>query len=242
MEYRMKHRIRYSEIGADHLVSISQIVRYFQDCSTFQSEDIGYGLRITEAKNRAWLLLSWQIIVDRYPAFGEKITIGTWAYDWKKFYGYRNFDMKDEAGNRIAYANSIWIYTDTQTMLPVKLESKELEAYGTEPRIDMDYAPRKIRLPKEYEEKNPFPIIKAHIDTNHHVNNAQYIELAGEFLPNDYHIHQVRAEYKHAAVLHDMIYPRASVQADRHVVQLCNETGVPYVIVEFKEKEQEQQL
>ena len=50
----------------------------------------------------------------------------------------------------------------------------------------------------------------------------------------------MRAEYKHAAILHDRIYPRVSAESDRYVVQLCNENGVPYVIVEFKEKEQEQ--
>lgn len=240
MKYKMNHRICYSEIGADHLVNISQIVRYFQNCSTFQSEDIGRGVHLLETEHRAWLLLSWQIIVDRYPAFGEEISVETWAYDWKKFYGYRNFCIKDRDEHQIAYANSIWIYTNTDTMLPDELDPKDLEAYGSEPRIEMKYAPRKIRVPRNYEEKTPFPIIRAHIDTNHHVNNAQYIELAGEFLPEHYEIYQMRAEYKHAAVLHDRIYPRVSAESDRYVVQLCNENGVPYVIVEFKEKEQEQ--
>jgi len=242
MEYRMNHRVRYSEVCADHFVSIAQIINYFQDCSTFQSEDIGYGISVQEKKEKAWLLVSWQVIVDRFPAFGETLSIGTWAYDWKKIYGYRNFDIKDQDGVRIAYASSTWIYTDTRTMLPARPTTDEIAAYGTEPRIDMDYAPRKIRLPKEYEERNPFPIIKAHIDTNHHVNNAQYIGLAEEFLPSGYRIHQVRAEYKHAAVLHDMIYPRVSSDTDRQVIQLCDQEGTPYVVVEFKEREQEQIL
>jgi acyl-ACP thioesterase len=239
MEYRVNQRVRYSEIGADETVGISQIVKYFQDCSTFQSEDIGHGIHFLEAKKRAWLLLGWQIIVDRSPSFGEEISIGTWAYDWKKIYGYRNFDIKDSDGNRIAYANSIWVYTDTETLAPAVLDDDEVEIYGRSPRIDMNYAPRKIRAPKEFEEQSSFPIIKAHIDTNHHVNNAQYIELAEEYLPEDFQIHQIRAEYKHSAILHDQIYPRVSKADHCCTVQLCDAKGIPYVIVEFKEKEQE---
>ena len=237
MEYRIKQRVRYSEIAADEKVNIAQIVKYFQDCSTFQSEDIGLGFHYLETKHRAWLLLGWQIIVDRYPSFGEEISVGTWAYDWKGIYGYRNFDIQDSNGCRIAYANSIWVYTNTQTLAPVKADQEDMEVYGIEPRIPMAYAPRKIRVPKEYKESDCFHIMKTHIDTNHHVNNAQYIDLAEEYLPEGFVIGQVRAEYKHAAVLHDMIYPRISFSEHSCTVCLCNEEGIPYVIVEFKEKE-----
>lgn len=237
MEYRIKQRVRYSEVAANEKVNLSQIVNYFQDCSTFQSEDIGLGLHYLDQKQRAWLLLGWQIIVDRYPAFGEEISVGTWAYDWKGIYGYRNFDIQDSHGQRIAYANSIWVYTDTKTHSPAKIDEEEVLHYGSEPRIPMDYAPRKIRMPKEFQSTDAFPIMKSHIDTNHHVNNAKYIDLAEEYLPDGFVIRQVRAEYKHSAVLHDMIYPRITIAGHTCTVCLCSETGVPYVIVEFQEKE-----
>ena len=57
-------------------------------------------------------------------------------------------------------------------------------------------------------------VAKHHIDTNHHVNNAQYVEIARELLPEDFQIGQLRAEYKKAAVLGDRIYPRISFTDD----------------------------
>ncbi len=45
-------------------------------------------------------------------------------------------------------------------------------------KIEMDYAPRKIALPKEREVQNAFSVQKHHLDTNHHVNNCQYIRMA----------------------------------------------------------------
>ena len=43
------------------------------------------------------------------------------------------------------------------------------------------------------------------------------------FLPDDIQIAQLRVEYKKAAVLGDMIYPKLSKEADRIVVELCDE-------------------
>ena len=85
------------------------------------------------------------------------------------------------------------------------LEIWQQEAYVLHEKLDMDYAPRKIALPEEMEKKEYFLIVKHHIDTNHHVNNGQYVQMAMELLPDDFRISQMRAEYKKAALLGDMV-------------------------------------
>ena len=66
-----------------------------QDCSTFQSEDIGVGLSVLRERKRAWLLSYWQVEVRRYPKLGERITVGTLATGFKGFFGNRNFYIDD---------------------------------------------------------------------------------------------------------------------------------------------------
>ena len=83
--YSFRSRVRYSEVGNDKKLSLSSLINYFQDCSTFQSQDIGFGVRKLEQERRAWLLSSWQIVVDRYPDLFEEIEVCTWAYDFKGF-------------------------------------------------------------------------------------------------------------------------------------------------------------
>ena len=53
---------------------------------------------------------------------------------------------------------------------------------------------------------------------------------------HDLQIAQLRVEYKKAAVLGDMIYPKLSKEADRIVVELCDEQAKPYAVLEFKEE------
>ena len=41
--YTFESRVRFSEADHTELLTLPGLVNYFQDCSTFQSEDIGYG-------------------------------------------------------------------------------------------------------------------------------------------------------------------------------------------------------
>lgn len=231
--YQIDIRVRYSEVGADKKASMAQIVDYFQDCSTFQSEDVGRGIRILEQERRAWLLCSWQIVVERYPEFGERLHVGTWPYDASGLYAYRNFDLIDEQGIRIASANSIWFYMNTETGKPVRVTAEDISVYGRDEKLKMEYAPRKVKPPKEFRTFDSFQILKMHIDTNQHVNNAQYIQIAQEFLPADFKIKQMRADYKKAAVLHDTVIPRVAITDNICTIELCDTQGKTYVIVEF---------
>ena len=81
--YQFDSRVRYSETDEKGRLSVTGIMNYFQDCSTFQSEDIGMGVSYLKEHHQAWWLSSWQIIIDRYPVLGERITIGTWPYDFR---------------------------------------------------------------------------------------------------------------------------------------------------------------
>ncbi|HWT75159.1 MAG TPA: acyl-ACP thioesterase domain-containing protein, partial [Mobilitalea sp.] len=119
-------------------LEISSIINYFQDCSTFQSEDMNRGISYLQNSNRVWLLNSWQLEIYHPMCLGENITIGTWAYDFKGFYGYRNFVMKDHAGEVLAAANSIWVYLDTETGRPTRIP-EDHSGYEMLPPYPMDY-------------------------------------------------------------------------------------------------------
>ncbi len=71
-----------------------------------------------------------------------------------------------------------------------------------------------------------------HIDTNHHVNNAQYVEIAREVVPGGTgRIRELRVEYKKAAVLGDVIYPKISREGGQITVLLQDGQGGSYAIL-----------
>lgn len=231
--YSFNSRVRFSEVDKNKQLDFASVINYFQDCSTFHSEDIGNGFEYLESINRVWVLNSWQIIVNRFPCIGENIVIGTWPYDFKNMYGYRNFVIKDESNQICAMANSIWVYVDSVSMRPAKLTSDLLKTYQLEDKLEMDYLPRKISLPTDFETLSSFCVIKSNIDTNNHVNNGQYIKMAEEFLPSNFKTKQMRAEYRKSAVLGDIIVPKIHISENACLIILANTDDLPYAIVEF---------
>lgn len=235
--YTFESRIRYSETDSEGKLTIASLLNYFQDCSTFQSEDLGRGVEFMKQKHRAWVLCSWQVEVERYPKLGERVTIGTFPYDFKGFLGYRNFVMLAEDGGYLAKANSLWTLLDTDTGKLTAASPDFVSKYVLEERLDMEYASRKIALPKEGAAQEPIVVQKHHLDTNHHVNNGQYVVIAENFLPEHFEVKGFRAEYKKQAFLDDVFYPYVETEEGKAVVALKDAEGKPYFSAEFQGKE-----
>ncbi len=234
--YTWESRVRFSEIGEDKRLTLDGILNYFQDSSTFHSEDSGNGMEVVESLHRVWVLSSWQIVVNEYPKIGEKIQLGTWPYDFNRFFGGRNYIMNGEDGRVLAYANSLWTYLNSENGRPARVDEQVLKHYVLEPKYDMEYADRKITLPENMEACASFPVESYHLDTNHHVNNGQYVKMAGVYLPSGFEIAQMRAEYKKSAVLGDIICPKVFTEENKAVVSLDDSLGNAFAVVEFTKK------
>lgn len=232
--YTLEGRIRFSEVDHTRRITLPGIINYFQDCSTFHSESLGVGLSYCTKRRKVWILSAWQVEVARYPAMGEPVKVSTWATEFDGLFGLRNFCMEDEGQQMAAWANSVWVYMDMEKGRPARPDKREIELYGTLEPLPMEYAPRKIELPGGLEEGEPFPVRKYHIDTNEHVNNCQYVQMALEALKEPMDVKKLRVEYKKSAVYGDIIYPRTAYEKDRTVVELCDGAGKAYAAVEFR--------
>ncbi len=241
--YSFESRIRYSEVDKDGILTIESLIDYFQDCSTFQTEDGPASMEYLRKKNIAWVLNTWQIEIFRYPKLCEYVTIGTIPYELKGFFGHRNFFMDTKDGERLAVANSVWTLYDFSKGIPSRVTPEIIEAYPVESRLDMNYGERKIKLPTDAKvyEAEEIVVRKNHLDTNNHVNNGQYIRMAIEALPNkDVTVHSLRAEYRKQALLGDVIYPEVMETIDntddKYTVNLKAGDKESFCIVELNER------
>lgn len=231
--YEFQSKIRYSELDSNGSLSLPALLNYFQDCSIFHSEELGLGVDYLKEKEMLWALSSWQIVIKSYPGLCENVTIGTAPYDFKGFIGYRNFWMLDEKGNEIAAANSIWSLIHVGNGKPTKPTPEMIEKYVLSPKMEMEYADRRIRFEGQGVPRSKVTVMAHHLDTNLHVNNGQYVRIAMDYLPADFCIGQLRAEYKMQAVLGTEIYPLLFESQGKTGVSLQNADGAVYCNVEF---------
>ena len=234
--YSFTSNIRFSEVDSDKHLTLTSLINYFQDCTIFESESLHTGFEYLETHHKCWVLSSWQVVIHRLPNFGEKILAGTWPYGFTALSGDRNLVLQNEDGENLVVANSFWVFTDTDTGRPAKLDPDYVSLYPMEPPLTMDYAPRKIALPETYTEETPFLVTKHHLDTNHHVNNAQYIRMAEDYLPANFLVSEFRAEYKKSAKLQDEIHPLVSITEENCTVVLADAAHKPFTTVQFIRK------
>lgn len=230
--YTFNSRVRYSEVDSNARLTLDGIINYMQDCTNFQSEDLGVGLEFHKEKNLAWILNSWQIVIDEYPKMGENITIGTQSFGYEKMFGHRNFLITKEDGSRVAIANSLWVLMDLKKNR-LRIVTPEIgDVYGKHKPLEMEYAPRKIKMPENVVKGREFVVQESQLDTNHHVNNGQYVRMAMNQieLPK---VSELRVEYKKQALLGDMIVPFICRQENKTFVSLDDVDGKAYAVVQF---------
>ncbi len=234
--YSTDGRIRYSEVGTDRKLTMESLLDYYQDVATFQTDDLGIGIEYMMERRLAWILSSWQVVINRYPSVGERIRTSTIPYEWKIFLGYRNFLMETIDGESLSYANSIWVLMDMEKGMPCKIPQELLDQFELNGKYPMDYEPRKIKMPDGGERMEPIIVKQHHLDTNAHVNNGQYVKMALDFVPEDRTVWQMRADYRRSAKLEDRMTPVVSRDGDRYSVNLEGDDGNPYCYVEFRTK------
>ncbi|MBE5890194.1 MAG: hypothetical protein E7282_04400 [Lachnospiraceae bacterium] len=230
--YSFEGRIRYSEVDATGKLTWVKLLDYFQDSCVFQQESKGCGIHFMSKLQMAWVLNSWQICLNRMPELYEEVRVITLPYELKGFFGFRNFVLETKDGERLAYANSIWTLVDMKKNLPTKI-IPELDIYELDEKLDMDYCERKLAIPKEMKTLEEIPVTRHLIDTNGHVNNGRYVELAMALIPADYEVNEVRAEYKMQARVGDIFVPKIAEEDDKITVVMANQEDKVFATLQF---------
>ena len=89
-----------------------------------------------------------------------------------------------------------------------RVDDATIQSMTLEPQLEMNYKDRRIILPKDGGEVlEPIKVLRADIDYNKHLNNANYVRMAMELLPEDFVVSGLRVEYRVAAKFGDCLIP-----------------------------------
>ena len=159
--------------------------------------------------------------------------IATYPYKLKGPFGYRCFSLKGKEGELLARADSLWVFMDMEKGIMVRTPKEVADAFKLDQRMDMEKRNHKVKMPEDLEEQPPFRVRKSDIDTNGHVNNAVYVKLSQEFIPDGMVARSLRAEYKNSAMFGERIVPFVKQEDGVLYVELCSEDGKAFTAMEF---------
>lgn len=235
MIFQKEMRVRYSETDKNGIMTVDAIVDYLQDIIMLHAEESGMGFKQIEKLGTVWFLSTWQVVINRAPRMYEKITVKTNPYGFKGFFGNRNAWIEDENGEIIVKANSIWVYLELKNLVPKRVDKEAVETYyPLEPMLEMDYAPRKIAMPKYFTPLPPVPVKYSNLDVNNHVNNCQYIKVAMDVTDITKTPRELLVEYKKSALPGDVFYPNVCEIDNSLYVDLRDNEDVSFATIVFK--------
>ena len=126
---------------------------------------------------------------------------------------------------------------DTESGHPSRIDEEGIrQAMECRKNFVCKYADRKIPFPEGAVQGEAFTVRRHQLDTNGHVNNGQYVQLAQDYLPDEFAADRIRAEYKRQARLGDTMIPWIAKEEGRYTIALCDEDKKPYALVVFEEK------
>lgn len=204
--YAHKYLVGYSDVDQNNKMKISRIIDMLQNIATWHSKSIGYGTSEMMDLKQGWLVLAWKIKILRYPVADENIEIRTWSKGFKGLHAFRNFEILNDAGETLLLATSNWILYDLVEKKPLRLPAEMMDKYGVIERNALDEGISRVRDEDVSGECYEITTTKKDIDTNHHVNNAKYVEFFEEILPEDISINEIEIHYKKQTVLGEKLY------------------------------------
>ncbi len=206
--YSLNYQVTTSTCDSEGRLKLYSALQMMQDCSEMWIDSEPEVAQFFASHHMAQLLASRQVEIVRVPRFKEPLKVTTSVYGMKPMYGFRNTFIYDANGQPCYRTWSMGAFVDMETGKLSRIDEATIASMNLDPKLDMHYKDRRIILPKEGGETlAAIPVMRADIDYNRHMNNANYVRMAMELLPEGYEVGGLRVEYRRAARLGDVLTP-----------------------------------
>ncbi|MBQ6086957.1 MAG: hypothetical protein IJK96_02720 [Bacteroidales bacterium] len=182
---RQEFTVKSYESDLNNLIKPFFIQSHVQEIAYEGSNVAGAGYSVLREEGIFWALNRIRLQFERWPVWGERVTLETWPYTQVLPLWHRNFRLL--SGDEVLmHGTSVW----TLLSLRDRAIIRDLHGFDTSLNLDEASLPTcgKIALPKGLE---PVPAgghtaVWSDIDTNDHVNNCMYTQWCVDALPPDY--------------------------------------------------------
>lgn len=178
--YTKNYDINYSDVDPNLKCKISSILNFICDVGTNQSEVLGDTIEKLIEKDYVWVFYKYDVKMYSYPSYRDRISVTTEPFGFRKFYAYRKYLIKNEAGELIGEATALFFLISISRRRPVRIPKDEYTLYDVELEHENNYEMEEISAGNAEDNVKEFRVRYSDIDSNRHVNNVKYVEWAIE--------------------------------------------------------------
>ncbi len=171
------------EIDHHGKIRLSGIFNFLQNASSEQSAFLGYPITALLKRRLTWVVSRYHLLVHRYPAWGEKLTVSTWRSGQMGLFALREYEIASE-GETLVSATGSFALLDLSRGKKVSPSEYFPDYPILEKRmLEDDFG--KFPGPGETPHRKTFEVRKHDLDLNRHVNNTLYLQWGLESVPDE---------------------------------------------------------
>lgn len=221
--------IDYEYVDKYNKLTYKGFLRYLLEAGSKHSDIAGYGLKDISKTGLVWLVMGWKLKIFDRPSFDSIIHVETWYTESEKVCSYRDYKMYNDKNELIAIATSKWLLFNQNTNTIARITKDIISAYNPNDEHVFDEI-----IPKLYEPKGEaittynYSIMRRDIDTNNHVHNTNYLDIAIECLPEE--------TYENMSYnMVEIMYKTQALLGDRTTSFYYHENDGDYVVIKSKD-------
>ncbi|CAH0418795.1 acyl-[acyl-carrier-protein] thioesterase [Periweissella ghanensis] len=186
--FTQEHKIVYYETDQTGKLSVPMIFNLAILASANHGALLGQGEEEIHANNTGWVVLQYDLTITKRPQEGDVVIIKTQAQEYNPYFAVRNFWLTTPAGDELVKIKSVFAMIDMEQRKMVRIPQTLMDAYQATKVKHIE----KIPTPQAIDNSQPtqnqaYQVRYLDIDSNKHVNNAQYFDwlldpLGAEFL------------------------------------------------------------
>ncbi len=176
-------KIRQFEVNTDGFALLSTLANAMQESAGAHADSLGWSMQALLDQNMGWILNRFTLDIKRYPKAGEMVHIETWPSGADRLFAYRDFELFDDNKDLVLTARTAWLILDIARRRPIPTPPDVVEIGAQSQRSARIKIEGKLPRP----EGDPvstlrFPVRRADLDINQHVNNVRFMEWVLETL------------------------------------------------------------
>lgn len=182
--YTNGHEVAYYDCDLYGKMSLKALLANAVKTSEDQSVQLKRANDYVHNLGLTWIITNYQVVAKRLPRVGEQIQIHTQAKEYNKYFCYRDFWVTTEEGEEIVRIETTFALMNQETRKINRVPDELIAPYQSKKGTKIRRAPKMEAV--EVTDEAPYRVRYFDLDTNHHVNNAVYIEWMMDVLGYDF--------------------------------------------------------
>lgn len=228
MKYQQEFAIHSYETNRFGNASLSSIFNFLIEIAWEHAQKLDWGFDALKSNNYFWVLSRIYIQIEKYPKWQDKIIVETWPTGTESIYAFREYSIKNEAGEVIISASSAWLILDLESKRIIRPDSLT-DNFQKFAQTIICRHPLKIKATNRAENLDFTPVVFTDLDINQHFNSVKYVERAInnygiEFL-NDHEVKEIEINYLKEGMPDDSLaVSQTKINENEDLVSLVRET------------------